>query len=339
MIRGNYDILLLSEEDVEQCIGYKEVLALVEETWKKLANKQAFQFRSKLLKVGKGLLACIAGYSEGAQVIGGLVPIFFDNPQKYGLPALTGLFTLFDSETGVPVSIMSAHNVIRAVKTGCATAVTAKYFAKKDSRQVAIIGTGYQAVSHFLAMKEVFNIEEVRIFDISKEAQNRFAENMGKYGIKIIPKNSIREAMRGSDIVMTLTTADAPLIKKDWIEEGMLFLKIGTHQEMDPEVLMVADKVVVDWWDYVRTRSDEIDLLLKQRLISERDLDEKRLIYAELPEVAAGRKKGRENDSEKIVSIQFGMAADYAVVATYVYNRAVKAGVGTKFNLLSKERR
>ena len=330
-----YDILFLCEQEVEQCISYREAIMLVEEAWKKIATKQASQFRSKLLEVGEGLLAYQAGYTEGAQVAAFLIPVFFNNPEKYGLKSSSGLCVLFDPKTGMPVSVMSAHNFIKQVKTGCAAAVTAKYFAKKDSSKVAIIGAGYQAVGHFLAMKELYNLEEVRVFDISKEAKEHFAENMGKYGIKILPTNSIEEAMRGSDIAMTLTTANAPLVKKDWIEEGMLFLRLGTHQEMEPEVIMVADKVVVDWWDYVRTRSEEIALLLKQGLISQNDLDEKRLIYAELPEVVAGRRQGRENDAEKIVSIQLGMSADYVVLATHVYNRAVEAGMGVKFNLLS----
>jgi len=337
MARKTHDILLLSEREVEQCISYKEAMPLVEEAWKKIATNQVTEYRSKLVEAAEGHLAWVVAYAEGAQVATCLVPFFYDNPEKYGLNSLTGLSVLFDPETGLPVSVISLYNFLRGIRVGCQSAVTAKYFAKKDSSKIALIGAGHLAPNHFLVMKELFNLEEVRIYDISKEAQGRFAENMGKYGIKILPTNSIEEAMRGSDIVMTLTPVDAPLVKKDWIEEGMLIIKVGSYQEMEPEVLMVADKVVVDWWDYIRTRSKEIDLLLKQGLISENDLDKKRLIYAELPEVAAGKKKGRENDAEKIVSIQLGLAADYAAILNYVYERAIATGLGKRYNLLSGE--
>lgn len=340
MTGNRYDILFLNEQEVEQCVSYKEGIALIEETWMKTAAKQVLQFRTKHLEMGEGRFAYHIAYADGYRVATSLVPIFFDNPVKHGLTSISGLCVLFDPKTGVPVSIMSGHKYFRQVLTGCASAVTAKYYAKKDSNKLAMIGAGNQAVSHFLAMKEVFNLEEVRVFDISKEAQERFTESMGKYDIKIITANSIAEAMAGSDIVMTLTTANAPLVKKEWFEEGMVIFKIGSDQEMEPNVIMAADKVVVDWWDYIRSRSKEIDLLLKQGLISENDLDEKKFISAEMmsefPELVSGRKKGRANDTEKILCLLLGLAAEYMVITTFAYNRAVEAELGVKFNLLSR---
>lgn len=338
-MREPYDILFLNEREVEQCLSYKEGIAVVEEAWHKTATGQVLQFRSKHFNMGEGRFAYHASYAEGYQVGTSLVSIFFDNPQKHGLTSISGVCVLFDPETGVPVCIMSGHKYLRQVLTGCASAVTARYFAKKDSSKIAIIGAGDQAVSHFLAMKEIFNLAEVRVFDIVKSAAERFAQNMSKYCIKIIQSHSLEEAIAGSDIVMTLTGADAPLLKKDWFEAGALILKLGSDQEMEPEVITAADKVVVDWWDYIRSRSKEVALLLKQGLITESDLNEKRLIHTDMifdfPALASGRKAGRENDSERILGILLGLSAQWMVVTTFIYKRALERGIGVKLNLLS----
>jgi len=332
-----YNILLLSEQDIKKCIDSKKAIQLVEDVFRKIGNNQVSEDRSKLLDVGEGFICYSAGYAEGTQTNALIETLYFDNPLKYKLKSGFGLSLLFDSKTGVPLSVMSCYDYIEAITTSCASAVTAKYLAKRDSNRLAIIGAGHQAASHFMAMRELFNWEEVRVVSRTSETRERFVENMGKYGIKILPTNSVEEAVKESDIVILVTTADAPLIKKDWIERGMLILKVGSYQEMEPEILLTADKVVVDSWDYIKKRSKEIGLLLKQGLISEGELEEKKFLYAELPEIVAGRNRGRENDSEAIVSIQLGLCADYAAIATHVYHCAVATGLGKRFNLISGE--
>lgn len=337
MARNTLEILFLCEEEVEQCISYKEAITAAEEAYRKIATKQVSQFRSKFVEAGEGSLSIVGGCAEGGQSMTLVATLNFDNPVKYGLKSSSGLCTLYDPKTGFPVCVMSAHNYIKQINAACASAVTAKYLAKKDSSKIAIIGTGYQGVSHFLAMKELFHLEEVRVFDISKEVQAGFVENMSKYGIKITPQNSVEEATRGSDIVLTLTTADAPLVKKDWIEEGMLLIKVGSYQELEPEVIKIADKLVTDDWEYtILARSKEIRILREQGLISEDALREREFLYAELPEIVAGRKKGRENQTERIISIQVGVAATYLLLTPFVYNSAVERGIGQKLNLLSR---
>lgn len=333
-MKSELDVLFLSEEEMEKCIDYKEAIKQVEEAWKRIGNNQASEDRSKFLKTEEAFMVWMGGWARGTPGFNLLVGLNFENPQKYGLRSGYGLAVLFDPKTGVPLAVMSAVTYLRIVKTASASAVAAKYLAKKGSSRIAIIGGGEVGKGHFLAMKEIFNLEEVRIFDISTGAREGFVSEMSKYGIKILPVNSIQEAVKGADIVITATTADAPLIKKDWLEEGMLLLKIGTNQEMEPDVILVADKVITDWWDYtIKIRSKEIKMLLEQGLISEDELRGKKF-HTELPEIAVGSKRGRENDTEKIVSIQLGLCADYATIAAYIYERALEVGLGQKVKLM-----
>ena len=115
----------------------------------------------------------------------------------------------------------------------------------------------------------------------------------------------------------------------------MLLFKLGTDQELEPKIIMEADKLVTDWWDYTMTiRSKELKILLDQGLIDETQIRNKELLYAELPELVMGVKRGRENDKEKILSIQLGRSADYSTCKTYVYDRALELGLGQKFRLM-----
>jgi ornithine cyclodeaminase len=98
--------------------------------------------------------------------------------------------------------------------------------------------------------------------------------------------------------------------------------KIGSHQELEPEILLQVDKLVVDYWDYVSRRGKEVITLMEKGVFSRNN------VYAELPEIVAGKKTGRENDEEKIFLIPLGSPAKYGETAPYVYSRAVELGVG-----------
>jgi ornithine cyclodeaminase len=98
--------------------------------------------------------------------------------------------------------------------------------------------------------------------------------------------------------------------------------KIGSHQELEFEILLQVDKLVVDYWDYVSRRGKEVITLMEKGVFSRNN------VYAELPEIVAGKKTSRENDEEKILLIALGSPAKYGEAAPYVYSRAVELGVG-----------
>ena len=273
MKTDTFDILFLCDQEVKQCISYKEGITVIEEAWKNIAdNERVLNFRSKLLPVGRGRISAHVADVKGDYFGTFLLTVLGADIKKPGFRHLSDFFTLWDAQAGVPVFMMSTDTYTRQVKTGCSSALTAKYLAKRNSRKLGLSGAGGDAAGHFLAMREVFHLEEVKVFDISKEALVRFASNMGQYGVRIEPVSSVEQATRGCDIVVTVTSADAPLIKKDWLEKGMLLIKIGSNQELEPEIIMSADKVIVDWWDYVKIRSKEINMLLKRGLICKNDI-------------------------------------------------------------------
>ena len=129
--------------------------------------------------------------------------------QKKGLPYITGLLILNDPDTGIPTAVMDA-TWITAQRTGAATAVAAKYLARRNSSTVGIIACGVQGRSNLEALAEIYRISKVKAYDIFPDIAKRYANEMGKkLGLDIEPVKTPREAVTGMDIVVT----SGPILK------------------------------------------------------------------------------------------------------------------------------
>jgi ornithine cyclodeaminase/alanine dehydrogenase-like protein (mu-crystallin family) len=148
-----------------------------------------------------------------------------------------------------------------------------------------------------------------------------------KLNINIIPVANVEEAVNCADIIVTVTTADEPIIKKDWIKPGMTILKLGSYQEIDPSIITSVDKFVVDKWEFVSHRSKEVIELLEKRVIT------KDSSYAEIPEIVAGKKMGRENVNETILFIALGLGGDYVSLFSYIFKSSLEQGVGQRLKI------
>ncbi|MEM3696216.1 MAG: ornithine cyclodeaminase family protein [Candidatus Bathyarchaeia archaeon] len=314
-------ILYLAQEDVMKCVTVKEAVEVVEEGIKLLGQGKAIQPPKIYLELDKyhGFIKpMIAFVDEPMNVSATKIFSFFPENRKRGLPTITATIVLNKPDTGVPFAIMDG-TWITAIRTAATTAVAAKYLAKRDSEIVGIFGAGVQGKSHLMALNEIFKLKSVWIADVSREYQNQFAKEMGeKLGLDITPADDNEQAVRGVDIVVTATTGNEPLVKKEWIEPGMFIAKVGSYQEIDLDIPKMVDKLVVDSWEYVSSRVPEI-----------RKTNTKRKdVYAEIADIVAGKKKGRESDLEKILFISIGMGVEDASVALHAYKRAKEKGIG-----------
>ncbi|MEM2210937.1 MAG: ornithine cyclodeaminase family protein [Nitrososphaerales archaeon] len=320
-------LLYLSQKDVQECINMEKVIEAVEEGIKALGMGKAVQPEKIYLNIDKynGFVKPMIAYIEPLGAIATKVFTHYpENPKRYNLPTVQAIIMLNDPETGTPLALMDG-TLITALRTAATTALAAKYLARKDSKKLGIFGAGVQGKSHLLAFNQIFKLQEVRIYDIYKGSVENYIKEMGdKVKIPIIPVDSPYQCVNGADMVVTATTANEPLVKKDWLTPGMFLAKVGSFQELDPEIIIKSDKVVVDWWDYVSHRVRELIKLLNEGKINRES------IYAELPEIVAAKKLGRQNDHEIILFISIGMGVEDAAVAWHVYNEALKMGVGTQ---------
>jgi ornithine cyclodeaminase/alanine dehydrogenase-like protein (mu-crystallin family) len=261
-------------------------------------------------KLGIGGIKWVSGYPDNREI---------------GLPQIIGVIILNDMKTGAPVCIMDG-TWITAARTAAVSAVTAKYCARKDSKVLGIVGAGVQGRQNLIALKIVLpNLLKAKIFDISLEAALKCRDELtAQVGIEISICESVEEVAKGSDVIVTATQRLAkPLIKEEWFGAGCLGMGLEASRAWHGDAILNADKFVTDDWEqtkHFKSQGAFPDGLPK--------------LYAELGKIVAGEKPGREEERERILAINIGLALSDIIVANQIYERAKKKNVNTKLALL-----
>ena len=328
-------VLILSNEDVKKVIDMKEVIDVVEEAFKEKALGYV-EMPPKIyltFETYNGDLRVMPAYLRRKGIAGvKIVNVHPDNPKKYNLPTVMAIIELVDPKMGAPLALMDG-TLITAYRTGAAGGIAVKYLARKSSEIVAIIGAGTQARTQLLAISKVLkDIKEVRVYDIIREKAKAFIEYVSNIipDAKAVASDNIEQAVRGADIVITVTPSRKPIVMKEWIGEGVHINAIGADapgkEELDPGILKRA-KIIVD--DYEQAmHSGEVNVPLSKGILSRED------IYAELGEIVSGLKPGREDEREITVFDSTGLAIQDVATAWYVYNKAVRMNIGSRIKML-----
>jgi alanine dehydrogenase len=320
-------VTILDAIDVQQLITLKEVIEVVEEAFRQKGKGKVQMPPKVYVSFEKGDFRTMPAYLPLMGAAGvKIVNVHPRNPER-NLPTVMATILLLDPETGVPLSIMDG-TWITAARTGAAGAIAAKYLARKDSRKVGIVGAGVQARYQLLSLAEIMEIDEVMV--ASKERALIYAEEMRGKGFNV-RVGTIEEVARNADILVTTTPVTRPIVMDKDIRQGTHINAIGADapgkEELDPSILKRA-KIVVD--DYEQAcHSGEINVPLSMGILRRED------IYAELGEIVAGKKRGRESGEEITVFDSTGLAIQDVAVAWAVYKRAKEKGVGREIRLIS----
>jgi len=232
------------------------------------------------------------------------------------------ILILSDREGGEIRAIMD-EDWCHAVRTAAAATVAMRVLARKNSNTMAMLGAGDTARAAVPVMAQAFNLKEIRVTSRTPESRLNFAQEVGQeYRLNIVPLESTEAALHGADIVVSATTTSTPFVKASWLAEGSTVYSIGKHQEMENSIYKNSDKFVVDSWLHCKNKSD-MQRMLKENFLSERDL------YAELPELLADKKPGRQTDRERIFIRAIGLVNQDIALAQHIYRRALENGVGT----------
>ncbi len=282
----------------------------------------------------RGRINTLSAYVGGEIDVCGIkwVASFPNNPQRYRIPRANAFIILNDSHTGAPLAVMDG-TYISAMRTGAVTGVGVKYLAKKDSEIIAMIGCGVQARTQLLAIKVVLpNIAEVRCYDMSNKISEAYAEDMHqKTGLNCRAVSSVKEAVAGADVIVTVTVADEPIVKNRFVKKGSLFAHVGSYQEEEEKVIFSSDKIVVDDWQSVyHRRTPILAKMYDQGKLKNSD------IYANLGEVVNGKKAGRETDEERIFFLPIGMGSEDVIAAYKIYKIAQEKRLGQKLKMWDK---
>jgi ornithine cyclodeaminase/alanine dehydrogenase-like protein (mu-crystallin family) len=240
------------------------------------------------------------------------------NYQRH-LPYITGLLILNDVETGLPIAVMDCV-WITAMRTGAATAVSARYLARPESSVVGILGCGVQGRTNLEALKVIFPLQQVKAYDVNADAAQAYAKEItARFGLPVSVVATPKEAVVGCDLVVTA----GPILKKPhasiqagWLEEGAFASLVDFDSYWQPQAMKVAAKFCTD---------DTAQLLHYKKMGYFQDIPP---IHADLGELVSEQKPGRENPIERTMAANLGLAMDDMAVAPLIYRKALEKSIG-----------
>jgi len=256
---------------------------------------------------------------------------FPENPARFGLATIQGMIILCDADNGCPLALLDSAD-ITALRTAAATAVASKRLARPDSRVVTICGCGKQGRAQLIAIARIFRLETVFAYDKIRQNALDFERELGaRLNLSISVTDELRDHVRASDICITCTTSEEPLIAGDDVRPGTFIAAVGADnpqkQEIHP-VLMARSKIVCDVITQCAAMGDLHHALNAGAVQIEG-------VHAELGEIVAGRKPGRESADEVIVFDSTGMALQDVASAASVYEKAIRERAGTSLKLVA----
>jgi len=322
--------VILTRGDVAALLSLKECMAAVEQAFKSHAEGKSMQPGVLGVRARDGGFHIKAAGLElsrpyfAAKVNGN----FTNNKERFGLPSIQGVIVLCDADNGSPLAVMDSME-ITMLRTGAATGVAAKHLARPDAKTATICGCGNQGRVSLQAIAQVRPLEQAYAFDIDYGEAERFAAELSdELGIPVTAIADLRGSVGTSDICVTCTPSKQPYLNRVDVAPGTFIAAVGADneekQEIDP-ALIASSKLVVDNLEQCALIGD-LKLALKLGLMTRSD------VHAELGEVIARSKPGRESGEEVVVFDSTGTALQDVAAAAIVYERAVKMGRGANID-------
>ena len=324
--------LILSASEVLRCLDPDEVFRVVEETFREtglggtILPPKLFMYlpgegHSNFMFAGPASVP--SAKAVGVKIVTG----YPANPEKFGLPHILALMIVTDPESGYPVAVFDGTH-LTTFRTGAMTAVAAKYLANPDSRILTVIGAGTQGRSTAMAIRRIFPLRELRLYDLDSRAGEKYREEMSpQLNLSIRLCAHGREAVEGADIIVTVTSGEGEFVRNEWVMPGAFIASVGSYPELDPALPKKVGKLVVDDRTQARYRGELWRGYEKGKFSDG-------MIYAELGEIVSGKKKGREGREERTLACLTGVGTLDVAVARKVYERAVEHGMGSWKSLL-----
>ncbi len=243
---------------------------------------------------------------------------------KRGLPYITGLLILNDVETGIPYAVMDC-TWITAMRTGAASALSAKFLARPQSEVAGILACGVQGRTNLEALACLFPIKRAYAYDILPEVQAKYVADMqARFKFEIVSAKDPKQAVVDSDLVVSsgpILHHPTPTIEKDWLRPGGYGSAVDFDSYWTGAALAQMDRIATD--DHAQFQYYKSVGYFQQTPEP----------YADLGELAAGLKPGRQSDKERTLAINLGLAMDDMAVAPEIYRRARAMNIGTWLSL------
>lgn len=313
---------IVDRDELSRLLTMAEVIELVERGFLLLHQKKVLMPPRSVFNApyheGSLLYMPVLIEDDRPYLVTKIITVYPENSRLFGLPVLQGLVLVFNAMNGTPLVALEA-SFITAMRTGAAGGVAAKYLARKYSKVASLFGAGPQARTQLEAVCSVLPVEKCYLVSYQDPREESFAGEMGeKLGIKVVITADRKSAVEQADVIICATTSRTPVFDGSWLRPGTHITAIGSFKpevrELDSETIRRA-KVYVDSREAAREEAGDLIIPVRESVVDWRKIE------AELGEVIAGEKNGRENPDEITVFKSVGLAVQDAVVAIGVLKK------------------
>jgi ornithine cyclodeaminase len=326
------ELLVIDGATAERLVSTEETIALADAAARKTSDKVALQDVRRILDLPGAAGSCLslmyASLSDQPHFGAKILSV---SPQNFehGLPSHQGGVLLFEKDHGVPVALINGH-AITGLRTPAATAVATRALARPDSRVLAVLGYGEQAERHIETISLVRDVTHIRIWGRDPQKAAHFAQVQSEKGYAAEAFPTAREAVTGSDIVCTVTSAKFPVLKGEWLTPGTHVNAVGASvaalQELDTECV-VRSNIWVDYMPMAMTSASDLFEPLSKGILAASQ------IIGEIGAVLNGEVPGRRDRSEITLYRSLGVPAQDIELANFIYRKAKDLGLGTRVSL------
>ena len=327
----NRTTLLLTQRDIERLVDLPTAIRVVRKSFKALARGHAVMPPKLYLPLPNGNdFRAMPAYLATPPAAGiKWVNVHPRNPAQ-GLPTVMAVIVINDPATGVPLAIMDGL-VITKLRTAAASAVAAQALARRGSRVIGLVGCGAQADAEVLALAEVLPVARVKVWGHFAQEAAAFCRRMRRVlpRMRFEPCATVEGAVRGADIVVTLTPSRRPLVKQEWLAPGVHINAVGADapgkQELDPRILQEATIIVDEREQSIH--AGELNVPISRGQLSPRR------IHATLGDVLLGRKRARRSPRELTVFDSTGLAIHDVALGMEAVRQAHRRRLGRRIQL------
>ncbi len=315
--------LFLTENDVKQVLTTTMALEAVESAHRDLALGQAQDTPRARTRLPQTVLHILQGALPAQGVLGYKAYTSNRSGNRF-------LVHLFDAATGSLLAVIEA-DYLGMIRTGAASGVAARWLARPEAKVAGVFGAGWQAEGHVRAICAALPLERVKVFSRKADKLAAFCRRMSEVtGALVVPAASAEDAVRGSDLLGTVTTAAQPLFDADWLEPGTHINAAGSNalirQELSEATLKRAALIAVDAVPTALAEAGDLLPLLEKGRLHSRQL-------VELGDIIIGQRAGRTSTEQITVFESQGMAIQDLAVGLRVLAAARERGLGVELPL------
>ncbi|HEV3095978.1 MAG TPA: ornithine cyclodeaminase family protein [Candidatus Dormibacteraeota bacterium] len=324
-------VTVLSAEDVARLLPMRDCIQVMRDALAALARGKALVPLRMVMRMpdASGFLGVMPGQidADGGRdgALGMKAVSVFPGNASRGIDTHQGAVLLFEPDTGRLAALMDGAT-ITAIRTAAVSGVATELLARRDASELAILGAGVQARTHLDAIAEVRPLRQVRVWSRNPQHAAELVEaSAARYPASIEAVPSAEAAVRGADVVATVTASPQPVLQRAWVKDGAHINAVGSSIPSTREIdtaTMTAARLFVDRRESALNEAGDLLMPMREGAFAADH------IQAELGEVIIGSDPGRRSEVELTVFKSLGLAVEDVAAAAFILKRAQETGIG-----------